>query len=61
MPVWTFKCRDCGAQSDLIYANYDESVKNASCPHCYSQDVVRLPSAPSFVVNGYNAKNGYAK
>jgi putative FmdB family regulatory protein len=61
MPIWTFRCRDCGATTDLRFPTYDASVKNASCPHCYSQDVERIPSAPGFVINGYNAKNGYSK
>lgn len=59
MPRWDFRCPVCGYE-------VERTTPTVRCPACYhdhgvTSDMIRLPAAPSFVVTGYNARNGYSK
>ncbi len=53
-----FKCDQCG------HVKTDEWTTSGlawPCRHCEHGLMMVLPSAPSFVVKGYAASNGYSK
>ena len=63
MPNYRFACPDCGHEFDK---NVNFRVRHEVwCPLCAQSDLISicecLPSAPSFTVTGFNAKNGYSK
>ena len=57
MPLFDFYCHKCGRKVELLVRGED----NGGQPLCCGYLMNKLPSAPSFTVGGYNAKNGYAK
>lgn len=63
MPRWDYKCPVCSKVSEIDYPgpvpNHRLIVHCKACPG--RPEMERLPSAPSFVVKGYNSKNGYSK
>lgn len=43
MPVYDFRCNQCGQESPLFYktfADYDQATP--TCPHCASTDMTRI-------------------
>jgi putative FmdB family regulatory protein len=48
MPIYEFKCRECGKVSELRIPMHSES-KNAVCQHCGSHEMEKLMSVPSLV------------
>ncbi len=42
MPIFEYKCRDCGSEFDLLISNLDK--KNIQCPECSSAKVEQLLS-----------------
>ena len=50
MPVYDFKCCDCGKVSEILLRS--ESSKAVSCPDCGSHDLERLMSAPFTMKKG---------
>lgn len=42
MPIYEYKCKDCGEVSELIVLKQDEAV---SCASCNSQNLEKLMSA----------------
>lgn len=61
MPRFDFLCPVCQeVRMDVYISTADVTAPRVVCPHC-GAPMVRKPAAPAFVVNGYNAKNGYSK
>lgn len=60
MPCFDFKCDQCGTVIEVIVSNIPVPDPLPLCPDC-GEPLRKLPSAPNFVVHGFNAKNGYAK
>ena len=42
MPIYEFKCNQCGHQFDLIESFDERSQHKEKCPNCNSQDVERV-------------------
>jgi putative FmdB family regulatory protein len=42
MPIYDYKCRDCGKISEIFLRSLNESVK---CPECGSENMEKLISA----------------
>jgi hypothetical protein len=66
MPRFDFKCPSCGAIRKDVWVNTfleAQDVKHINISPCALCNVPleKLPAAPNFVVNGFNAKNGYSK
>lgn len=62
MPLYDFKCDRCGYVVALIIQNWrDATDPNKPMTHeeC-GGNLVRQPSAPGFVITGFNAGNGYS-
>lgn len=65
--TWDFICDSCNQVRGFMFINAAErELAEAEglvlCPEYDCGRVMRrLPSAPNFVVNGYNARNGYTK
>jgi putative FmdB family regulatory protein len=53
MPIYEFKCQDCGKISELLVMRKDEAV---SCTSCNSQNLEKLMSAH----NTANSGGGFA-
>ena len=66
MPYYDFECPDCHmvVTKRLTFQEIDQQEQHQTkyfCTACPTKVVmVRQPSAPSFVVKGFNAKNGYS-
>ncbi len=54
MPLFDFKCNACG---DVREVFINPSISD---PKCCGKKMTKQASAPSFVVKGYSAKNGYS-
>jgi putative FmdB family regulatory protein len=59
MPRWDFHCDTCNRTVERTYARV-EDAQVARCDQCGSE-LTRQPSSGSFVITGYNARNGYSK
>jgi len=44
MPIYEYKCEDCGAVNDVLVRN-TETQANVVCPGCKSANITRLISA----------------
>jgi putative FmdB family regulatory protein len=51
MPIYEFKCKDCGQVSELLVLTKDET---ANCASCNSQNLEKLMSAHNTVSSGSN-------
>jgi putative FmdB family regulatory protein len=49
MPIYEYKCDDCGKVSEILVRNTQSPV-NASCSQCKSANVNRKISAPGAVM-----------
>jgi predicted nucleic acid-binding Zn ribbon protein len=60
LPIYSLKCERCGKIEDRLYASYKELCLTpaARCPIDGSR-MERVPSAPAFKVEGFNAANNY--
>jgi hypothetical protein len=59
---WDFQCPACKLIQTKAFTNFEEMETipvKCYCDSFEGRDMVRLPSAPNFVVRGYNANNGY--
>ena len=54
MPIYEFRCRECGHVSELLLPQPSNS-KTLACPSCSSQNLERLISVPSLLKNRANA------
>lgn len=61
MPLYDFKCDDCGHVQEHLFASLQAAVQDpVLCSVCHAI-TMRQPSAPaSVVVEGFNAMNGYS-
>ena len=61
MPIYEYRCSDCGEITEFIVSTMDKDFK-ASCKECESKNMNRLISLSSFALKGEGwAKDGYAK
>ncbi len=49
MPIYEFKCKNCGKVSEFIELNFDEI--NLKCKFCGSYQLIKLFSKPSLLNN----------
>ena len=54
MPVYEFRCKECGGMSEFRVSSYSAS-QELVCSRCGSHDLERLISAPSLLRVGANA------
>jgi len=47
MPIYDYKCQDCGKVSELFFRSDDS--EDINCPHCGSRNLKRLISAPHVI------------
>jgi putative FmdB family regulatory protein len=50
MPVYTYKCRDCGVEFKKTQMFADKPLRR--CPKCRTSKVWRVPQLPAIVFNG---------
>lgn len=50
MPIYEYKCEECGVVSDLLIKNTAKSA-SVSCPGCQSTHMTRLISVPGAVMS----------
>lgn len=67
MPRYDYMCTACerirndvwvSSFRDALGESYQPDIAPCECGNTFWK---RQPSAPNFVINGYNAKNGYSK
>ncbi len=56
-----FKCDQCGHTHNDKWVMFKDITLEFDCLHCSKGRMRLQPSAPSFVVKGYAASNGYSK
>lgn len=65
MPLYEFQCNICGYIFEEICKKFEPTKISSSCPVCKENGKTsiakKIISKTSFVINGYNAKNGYSK
>lgn len=76
MPVYLFRCPDCGKERSVVKSitlrdtpelchHSLNATSETSWPFTYDRGVAfrmdRVPTPASFIVTGFNAKNGYSK
>lgn len=59
MPLFEFKCVECGRVVEKLYPSFDAMQQEAPRCSC-AGSLERQQSAPSFKVNGFNQMTGYA-
>ena len=52
MPIYDFKCQECGKVSEILLRNSDQSVH---CPDCGSENMEKLISASYMVKTDVSA------
>ncbi len=57
MPVYEYKCRDCGAAFEIMAHGY-EAVPGLKCPSCGALNVQKLFSVPALVKNSCGDSGG---
>lgn len=55
MPIYEYRCRDCGAISSVFFRSVVAAEGGAACDRCRSADTERLISR-SFVVKGTSSR-----
>jgi putative FmdB family regulatory protein len=64
MPIYEYQCEKCGYIFDEVTLKMGPIKMSTNCPACQEKDefgvAKKIMSKGSFVVNGYNAHNGYA-
>lgn len=63
MPLFDFKCPECGTIKELHFESFDQAKRcHMWCTVCMAHEPMeRQPSAASFEIKGYSAKNGYSE
>lgn len=60
MPLYDFKCPHCAqVRQDVIVPSWNDAVRTHMERCTCGAEMLKQLAAPAFVVNGYNAKNGY--
>jgi len=64
MPIYEYQCEKCGYIFDEVTLKLGPIKMSTHCPACLKNKergiAKKIMSKGSFVVNGYNAHNGYA-
>jgi putative FmdB family regulatory protein len=58
MPLYTYKCKSCGAETDRILSLDAEQI---TCPECSKVAHRIISGAPSFKIKGFRAENQYGR
>jgi putative FmdB family regulatory protein len=65
MPIFEFQCNKCGYIFEEIIMQSDPHKISSHCPACKEQGTdsiaKKILSKSTYIMNGYNAKNGYSK
>lgn len=48
MPIYDYKCNQCGTTSEILHKSMD--IKAVNCPSCDSTDLNKLISIPGAVI-----------
>ncbi len=59
MPLFIYRCPTCKVTLEYLESQ-PTPYPDRRCPACQTV-VFRVPSASSFIVKGFSAKNGYSK
>ena len=51
MPIYEFKCNDCGNLFDIIESLKEHDKHKEKCPKCKSENIERVLSATSVVTS----------
>ena len=51
MPIFEFKCLDCGNLFELLILNENEQTE-MKCPACHSEEFQRVMSTTSYTMSG---------
>jgi putative FmdB family regulatory protein len=54
MPIYDFRCQECGKVSEFLLPSSADS-RTLACPGCGSQNLERLMSAPGLLRNPTNS------
>ena len=57
MPIYEYKCLECGSVSEVLLYSIDSDSEDVKCADCSSKDVERLISA-SYVINTSTSVSG---
>jgi putative FmdB family regulatory protein len=57
MPIYEYKCRDCGGAMEVL-ARSSRSDPELACDHCRSHDLEKMISLPAAVVMGASRSPG---
>jgi putative FmdB family regulatory protein len=60
MPMYVYLCPAC-KQEQTRLVQWIRADQQKECPCGHTGYIDRVPTAPSFSVLGFNAKNGYSK
>ena len=60
MPIHEYQCERCGHVVEKIIWKMDDVEKTIVCPNCKISKAKKIMSLNgAFIINGYNAANGY--
>jgi len=59
MPIYEFKCKNCGNVESRRYP-INSNIKKITCWKCKG-NAIKIISSSNFIMNGYSEKNGYSK
>jgi putative FmdB family regulatory protein len=54
MPIFDYRCKDCGALYDILHKG-KELIEDIQCPSCSSQQYTKLISLPGIISGGKSA------
>ena len=54
MPIYDFRCRECGEVSEFLVTSFSDG-STLACSACGSRNLERLISAPTLLKNSINA------
>lgn len=52
MPIYEFKCEDCGTESEVFFKSISAGQGTQTCDHCGSKNVVRKFSLAGVSMGG---------
>ncbi|HEC79457.1 MAG TPA: zinc ribbon domain-containing protein [candidate division WOR-3 bacterium] len=57
MPIYEYKCKDCGKITEILFKSRDEKVE-LNCRHCGSKNLVKQISTPGAIRMGNGQSSG---